>query len=322
MPLRYLIWDEAGKIVKEGDDRSTVATFPSPNNHFLWLDIENHDKEEIEWLGTIFNFHYLALEDCISLNQRSKLEEYDGYMFYVLHLSFLDSDGRIETQELHIFLGGQFIVSVHNKPIEVVDSCLARCKGESHTLEKGCDFIFYILSDTLVDTYFPLLDKIEDELDDLEDKVISSPNRELLTKIFLHKQDLVQLRKIVGPLREVFGLIYRREYGLIKEKTYLYIRDVHDHLVRIHDMIDTYRDMLGNMLDVYLSTVSNNLNQVMKRLTIIATIFMPLGFVAGFFGMNFEKIPFDSNILLFLALIICLLLPCGMIFWFYRNKWF
>jgi len=322
MPLRYIIWDETGKIVKEGNDRNAVATSLPQQNLRLWLDIESHDKEEIEWPGKVFNFHHLALEDCINLNQRSKLEEYDGYMFFVLHLSSLDSDGRIETEELHIFLGPQYIVSVHNKPMEIVDSCLARCKGESHTLEKGCDFIFYMLSDTLVDRYFPLLDKIEDELDDLEDRVISNPTREFLTKIFLLKQDLITLRKIVGPLREVFGLTYRREYGLIKEKTYLYIRDVHDHLVRIHDIIDTYRDMLGNMLDVYLSTVSNNLNQVMKRLTLIATIFMPLGFVVGFFGMNFEKIPFDSNILLLLALFTCLLLPSGMIFWFYTHKWF
>ncbi len=321
MPLRYIIWDETGKITKEGDDRDAVANFNPNDNLRLWLDIENHGKEEIDWLGTIFNFHYLALEDCINLNQRSKAEEYDGYMFFVLHISFLGSDERVETDELHAFLGPQFIVSVHKNPMDIVDACFARCKGELHTLEKGCDFIFYMLSDHLVDKYFPLLDNIEDELDDLEDKVISSPNREFLTKIFLLKQDLVKLRKIIGPLREVFSLIYRREHELIKEKTYLYIRDVHDHLVRIHDIIDTYRDMLGNMLDVYLSTVSNNLNQIMKRLTLIATIFMPLGFIVGFFGMNFEKIPFGSPILLALALIICLLLPAGMIFWFYKHEW-
>ena len=127
MPLRYIIWDETGKIVKEGDNRDAVATSLPHENLRLWLDIESHDKEEIEWLGKAFNFHYLALEDCINLNQRSKLEEYDGYMFFVLHLSSLDSDGRIETEELHIFLGSQFIVSVHNKPMEIVDSCLGRC---------------------------------------------------------------------------------------------------------------------------------------------------------------------------------------------------
>jgi magnesium transporter len=322
MPLRYIIWDETGKIVKEGDDRNTVAAFNPQYNLRLWLDLENYGKEEIDWLGTIFHFHYLALEDCINLNQRSKLEEYDGYMFFVLHHPFLDSEGRIETDELHMFLGSHFIVSIHDKPMNIVDSCLARCKGELRTLEKGCDFVFYMLSDTLVDGYFPLLDTIEDELDELEDKVISNPGHEFLSKIFLLKQDLVALRKIVGPLREVFGLIYRRDYEIIKEKTYLYIRDVHDHLVRIHDMIDTYRDMLGNMLDVYLTTVSNNLNQVMKRLTIIATIFLPLGFVVGFFGMNFESIPFHSQVLLSLTLMICLLLPFGMIFWFYKRKWF
>lgn len=206
--------------------------------------------------------------------------------------------------------------------MEIVDACLKKCKYESQTLEKGCDFVFHMLSDFLVDRYFPLLDTIEDKIDELEDKVLSSPNREFLTKIFLLKQDLVTLRKIVAPLREVFGLIHRRESGIIKEKTYLYIRDVHDHLIRIHDMIDTYRDMMGNILDIYLSTVSNGLNEVMKRLTIIATIFLPLGFVTGFFGMNFQNMPFANNLIFMIALILCILIPIGMLYWFYKQGWF
>lgn len=292
MPIRFLVWDRSGKIVKEGDDRDSVSSLLSQDGLYLWLDVRNQNKEEIEWLGKVFNFHPLALEDCINLNQRSKLEEYDGYIFFVLHLSYLGSDERVETDELHIFLGLHFIVSVHNKPMEIVDACLKKCKYESQTLERGCDFVFHMLSDFLVDRYFPLLDTIEDEIDELEDKVISSPNREFLTKIFLLKQDLVKLRKIVAPLREVFGLIHRRESGLIKEKTYLYIRDVHDHLIRIHDMIDTYRDMMGNILDIYLSTVSNRMNEVMKRLTIIATIFLPPWICHGLFRDEFSEYAF------------------------------
>lgn len=322
MPIRFLAWDRSGKIVKEGDDRDSVPSLLPQDGLYIWLDVQNQNKEEVEWLGHVFNFHPLALEDCIHLNQRSKLEEYDGYIFLVLHLCRLENDKRIEADELHIFLGLRFIVSVHDKLMEIVDNCLKRCKDEPQTLEKGCDFILYMLSDSLVDGYFPLLDKIEDEIDELEDRIVSSPNPESLTKIFVFKQDLVRLRKIIAPLREVFGLIHRRESGLIKEKTYLYIRDVHDHLIRVQDMIDTYRDMAGNMLDVYLSTVSNRLNEVMKRLTIIATIFLPLGFVTGFFGMNFQRMPFGNNLLFTTALILCVLIPVGMLYWFYKQGWF
>ncbi len=322
MPIRFLAWDKSGRIAKEGDDLDSIPPLLSQDNLYLWLDIQNQSKQEIEWLGKVFNFHPLALEDCINLNQRSKLEEYDGYIFFVLHLCHLGNDERIEADELHIFLGLRFIVSVHNKPMEIVDTCFNRCKFEPQTLEKGCDFIFYMLGDYLVDKYFPLLDKIEDEIDELEDRIISSPNRESLARIFLLKQNLVALRKIVSPLREVFGLIHRRESGLIKDKTYLYIRDIHDHLMRIYDMVDTYRDMMGNTLDIYLSTVSNGLNEVMKRLTIIATIFLPLGFVVGFFGMNFQGMPFGNSLLFTIALILCFLIPIGMIYWFYKQGWF
>lgn len=322
MPIRFLAWDTSGKIVKEGDEQDSIASLLSQDNLYLWLDIQNQSNEEINWLGNLFNFHPLALEDCINLNQRSKLEEYDGYIFFVLHLCRLGNDEKIDADELHIFLGSRFIVSVHKKPMEIVDNCLKRYKSEPRTVEKGCDFIFYMLSDHLVDGYFPLLDKIEDEIDELEDIIISSPSRGSLARIFLLKQNLVSLRKIVSPLREVFGLIHRRESGLIKDKTYIYIRDVHDHLMRIYDMIDTYRDIMGNTLDIYLSTVSNGLNEVMKRLTIIATIFLPLGFVVGFFGMNFQGMPFGNTLLFILAIILCFLIPIGMISWFYKKGWF
>ncbi|MER3446642.1 MAG: magnesium and cobalt transport protein CorA [Candidatus Dadabacteria bacterium] len=322
MPIRFIAWNQSEKIIKEGNNWDSVLLLLSQDNLHIWLDVQNQVKEEVEWLGKVFNFHPLALEDCINLNQRSKLEEYDGYIFFVLHLCRLENDQRIETDELHIFLGPRFIVSVHDKPMEIVDNCFKRCKDDPQTLDKGCDFIFYMLSDSLVERYFPLLDKIEDDIDELEDRMVSSPNPESLKKLFLFKQNLVRLRKIIAPLREVFGLIHRHESGLIKEKNYLYIRDVHDHLIRIHDMIDTYRDMAGNMLDVYLSTVSNRLNEVMKRLTIIATIFLPLGFVTGFFGMNFQHMPFSNNLIFAIALVLCILIPIGMLYWFYKQGWF
>jgi len=322
MSVRFLAWDSGGKIVNEGDTFDPVPRLLAESDYNHWLDIENQTKEEIDRLGKIFNFHPLALEDCLHLNQRPKLEEYDGYIFVVLHLLHLLEDESIDSEELHLFLSPRFLVSVHEKPTRAVSEVLKKCKGETHILEKGCDFLFYMLSDILVDEYFPLLDKIDDEIDELEDKILVSPDKKLLTRIFTMKQNLTTLRKIVSPLRELFGSIYRRDTHIIKERTQIYLRDVQDHLVRIHEMIDTYRDMSGNVLEIYLSTVSNYLNEVMKRLTIIATIFLPLGFLTGFFGMNFEKIPFGSGLLLALALVLCFLVPGGMLLLFYRRKWF
>jgi len=289
----------------------------------FWLDMEASKKEEIEDLGRIFGLHPLTIEDCISLNQRPKLEDYETYLFVVLHLCVFHQDtGKIETKELHIFLGPNYLITVHGEPIGLLNDLYNRCKKDSLLWGRGPDFIFYLIGDIIADSYFPLLDTIGEDIDRIEDAILLSPKREDLNKVFTLKQDMVFLRRIVGPMREIFNNLSRKDSSLISEKNIPYLRDVHSLLLLAYEVIDSYRDMVGNALEVYLSTISNKMSEIMKRLTIIATIFMPLTFITGFFGMNFTLIPFGSPWLLLSILIITAILPIGMLIWFYKQKWF
>lgn len=317
-------------LIKYRDGRIEERTSPEaiekglniPDTLF-WLNLESPGIQEIEELGRIFGFHPLTIEDCLSLNQRPKLEDYERYLFSVLHFCiFHQHTGEIETKELHIFLGQNFLITVHSEPIEPIKEIYKRCKKDSTIWDRGCDFIFYLVGDSIADSYFPLLDSIGEDIDRLEDAILLSPKKRDLNKVFILKQDMVFLRKIVSPMREVFNILSRRDSPLIGEKNIIYFRDVHGLLLMAYEMIDSYRDMVGNALEVYLSSISNRMSEVMKRLTIIATIFMPLSFITGFFGMNFTLIPFGNPLLLIGVLILTAVLPVSMLLWFYRQKWF
>ncbi|MEK6660249.1 MAG: magnesium transporter CorA family protein, partial [candidate division NC10 bacterium] len=185
----------------------------------------------------------------------------------------------------------------------------------------GPSFILYRISDLLVDSYFPALDALEDETDALEDDVVQRPTQGRLHQIFALKQVLVHLRKLVSPQREVYNALSRRDYPYIDPKSAVYFRDLHDHLMRANEIVESYRDLVGNMLDVYLATISNRLNEVMKRLTLLATIFMPLTFITGFFGMNFAAMPFTWNWLLWTTIAAMVITPLTMLVWFVRSGW-
>ncbi len=318
---RLIIRYRDGKIEERISPEAIEEALKLPEAIF-WLDMEAPDIKEIEGLGKTFGFHPLTLEDCIKLNQRPKLEDYETYIFVVLHFCIFNHGGEMETKELHIFLGPNYLVTVHEEPIELIKEIYDRCKKDSTIWDRGCDFIFYLTGDSIADSYFPLLDTIGEDIDKLEDAILLSPKKEDLDKIFTLKQDIVFLRKIVSPMREVFNNLSRKDSRLVSEKNNLYFRDVHSLLLMAYEMIDSYRDMVGNVLEVYLSTISNKMSEIMKRLTIIATIFMPLSFITGLFGMNFTRIPFGSPLLLVGALILTAVLPAGMLLWFYRYKWF
>jgi magnesium transporter len=196
-----------------------------------------------------------------------------------------------------------------------------RSAKDPRTLQNGPSFLLYLLSDALVDGFFPILDALGDEIDALEDTVIQNPDRTLMRRVFEVKRVLVQLRKVVSPQREVYNALSRRDYPYIESRTAVYFRDIHDHLVRAFEMIDSYRDLVGNTLDAYLAAISNRLGQVMKQLTVIATIFMPLSFLTGFFGMNFTNIPYDRWWLFVMLLLVMFSLPVFMLMTFLRRGW-
>ena len=291
---------------------------------FLWVDIEGFDKEEIEELEKTFGFHPLAIEDCISTSQRPKIDKYDGYLFIILHAAVLKSKRfSIATIELNSFIGENYLVTVHETSIASIEASKARCKKNPALMNKGSGELFYLIVDAMIDNYFPILDKLDKKIDVVEQAIFENPEQKLLDSIFSLKNDTLALRRIIGPQREAINFLARGEYSLIGgEGLGLYFRDISDQLARIIDILETYRDLLSSAMDGYISAISNRTNDVMKILTIIATIAMPLTVITGIYGMNFKYMPALRNPYGYYAtLFVMFILGVGMLLYFKRKRW-
>ena len=291
-------------------------------NVHWWLDLAAPTDQELDWLQQMFDFHPLTIEDCRQFNQRAKVEEYETYLFITMAIPRPSADGReMEADELHAYLGSDYLVTVHTDSLAVITAVRQRLLNDKGALKVAPDFLLYMVTDQLMDQYFPMLEKIEEQIDAVEDEVLDRPTRATLNRIFALKQGLIYLRKTAGPEREVFNALAARRFPIISARTGLYFRDIYDHLVRTYEIIETSRDLLGNALDAYLSVVSNRLNEVMKRLTLVATIFMPLSFLAGFGGINFQSMPFGSAAAFAIFLAVLASAPLLMMIWFWRKEW-
>lgn len=301
---------------------------PPPEGVLRWIDLLSQDVSQLELLRERFGFHPLAIEDCAHVDQRPKLEEYRDHVFLVTQ-GFACNAGNVtdlETHELHSFLGTSYLVTVHLGNIGALEKTWRRLASDAKLLERGIDFVYYLIADGIVDENFPILDQIADELEELEDSVLSSPKRSDLQRIFQLKHHLVAMRKVLSPQRDVLGLLAKRGDSRISERTALYLRDVYDHLVRINESIEANRDLLGNALDAYLSAVGQRTNEIMKYLTIMSAVFLPLAFVVGFFGQNFDNLPFlkawvHDDGLMWAMIAICVATPTAMIGWFRHKDW-
>jgi magnesium transporter len=288
----------------------------------LWIDLIDPTEAELERLQRTFEFHPLSIEDSSHFRQRAKIDPYEGYLFITLYSHRFDPQRHeILGDELHVFLGSNYLVTIHRAPLPALSRARERYERENESYKKGPDFFLYLIGDELVDSYFPLLDEIETQIDELEEEVEQDPSNRVMRSIFALKQELIHLRKAAGPQREVFNALSTRHYDLIDRRLAVYFQDVYDHIVRIYEMIETHRDLLGNALDAYYSATSSRLNEVMKRLTLIATIFMPLSVITGLGGVNFEHMPFKSPVAFGILLASLLLVPVGMWFWFKNRKW-
>ncbi len=318
--IRYLYCKNAQ--LGEGMDQAKVSSLLAEPDAKLWVDIHWENTREMQWLEETFRFHPLTIEDCTHRNQRPKVEDYDDYFFLVLHgCKHNHTQEELETQEIHLFVSTNYIVTVRGEASPQLDLVYQRYRSEAPLWTKGVDFLLYRISDALVDNYFPLLDEVEDKLDQLEDKILVGLDEDALKQLFMLKRSLSFLRKTVSPLRDAFNVLGRGDLSPVSEKTAIYLRDIHDHLIRATELINSYRDTVGSALDIYLSTVSNRMNEIIKRLAVVATIFLPLSFLAGFFGMNFEAMPFGNIRLFVFSLALFLALPATMAWWFYRNRW-
>lgn len=288
-----------------------------------WVDVRQPDEATMLRLAQRFGLHRLAVEDCLHLDQRPKLEEYPGHQFLVLQgfTCAADSLADVTLHELHFFLGDTWLLTVHEKAHAAIEQVARRLEAEpAATIGRGLDFVAYLLADALVDWNFPLLDRVNDAIDDLEERVFESEVTPALMQEALElKRTLVLVRRVLSPQRDVVGLLARRGVTHVQEKTTLFFRDVYDHLVRIYEQLDAARDLVGNVVDAYLSVVANRTADVSKQLTIFATLFLPLSFVVGFFGQNFERLSRPEFFWLMLALMVAL--PAAMFWWFRKKEW-
>jgi magnesium transporter len=313
---------EPGKPPVVSDSADHIAP-PAPGR-MRWIDIKEQGEAEMDLLGKRFPFHHLTLEDCLHFDQRPKVEEYDDYLFVVLHAFSCPKDScDAEPAEVHFFLGSHnYLISVHTADIPPLDAVWKRAASDSGLATRGADFLLYLVSDAIVDANFPLLDRISDRLEAIEDSVLERQSPDDLARIFELKRTLVLMRKVLSPERDVFSVLAKRGDPRISEKTAFYFRDVYDHLVRIYESIDTGRDLLGNALDAYLSMNSNRTNEIMKRLTLLSAVFLPLTFITGFFGQNFDHLPFHSDALMYAMVACCVAIPTVMVAVFKRSGWF
>jgi magnesium transporter len=318
--LRVLVRKSDGRVETAADLGSLEVALHDPHA-LLWVDAEGETPETLHALAARFELHPVTVDDFVNRDQRPKIEEFERYIFLVIHGLRAIRGDELETDELHVALKENCLLTVHDRPLDAVKRVFDRCTTDPRALQNGGSFLLYLLSDTVVDGYFPILDALGDEIDALEDAVVQTPGRARMQRVFEVKRVVVQLRKIVSPQREVYNAVSRRDYPFIDPRTAVYFRDVHDHLVRAFEIIDAYRDLIANTLDAYLASISNRLGQVMKQLTVIATIFMPLSFLTGFFGMNFTAIAYDRPWLFWAVLGITVVLPVVMLLFFARRGW-
>lgn len=286
-------YDEAGVQERREQNVGDCLSFKDKPT-VTWIDVDSlHEVELLEQLGSSFGVHPLALEDILNTDQRPKMEDYGSYIYLVLKmLRYDDQHDEIIAEQVSLILGDTFLISFQEIPGDVFDPTRDRIKsGKGRIRKEGADYLAYTLLDAIVDNYFIILEKLGERIQDLEDIVADAPTPATLRQIHKLKREMIFLRRAVWPLREVINGLQRCESPLMKPATLVYLKDIYDHTIHTIDTIEAYRDMLSGMLDIYLSTNSNRLNQIMKVLTIIATIFIPLTFIAGVYGMNFDNMP-------------------------------
>jgi magnesium transporter len=290
-----------------------------------WINVDGlHDVDIIDRIGRHFGIHSLTLEDIMNTGHRPKVEDFDDYDYIVLKMLTYDEDQtHITAEQVSFILGPHYLISFQETEGDVFNFVRERIrKAKGRIRKSGCDYLVYALIDAIVDHYFLVLEKLGEKIELLEENLLGDTQTENLQSIHHLKREMIFFRKQVWPIREILSTLMKEEGSLIQETTQIFIRDLYDHTIQVMDTIESFRDVLSGLQDLYLSTLSNRMNEVMKVLTIMATIFIPLTFIAGIYGMNFEympelKWPWAYPVLWILLIAIFV----SMIFWFKRKKW-
>jgi magnesium transporter len=309
-------------------------TFANPQECFkyrdtpttTWINIDGvHRTEVVEKIGVHFSINPLALEDIVNTKTRSKIDDFREYVFIVLKMLNYDREKRdMNMEQVSLIVGKNYVISFQQDPTDLFDGIRERLRDpDSRMRSFGTDYLAYCLMDRVVDEYFQIIEAMGDELAIMEDEVAANPSRELLARLNDLKSDSIYLRKSVWPLREVISYLLRNEVHLIRDEVLPYYRDLYDHIIQVIDTTETYRDLFSDIMDVYLSNLSLKMNEVMKVLTVISTIFIPLTFIVGVYGMNFHYMPeLDWRFGYFAVWGFMVLVAGGMILYFRNRRWF
>jgi magnesium transporter len=318
------VFDYDDKRYEEREVESIEECFPYRDQPTVtWINIDGiHQVEIMERIGSHFGIHPLVIEDILNTHQRPKMDDLDNYIFVVLKMLNYGEYG-IDAEQISIILGQNFVISFQERKGDVFDPVRERLRKNKGRIRRvGADYLAYALLDSVVDNYFAILEKTGERIEILEEELVENPSTRTLQEIHGLKREMIFLRKSVWPLREVISGLERGESSLIKETTVIYFRDVYDHTIQVIDTVESFRDMISGMLDIYLSSISNKMNEVMKVLTIIATIFIPLTFIAGIYGMNFGYMPeLEWHLGYFAVLSVMGIMALGMVVYFRKRKW-
>ncbi len=324
---------ENGKKLIKDMPAGRFKAFLRDRKNILWLDMKNPGKEEFDLLANVFNFHPLSIEDARKPQELPKIDEFSKYILVVFHrIAHNRRTGRIEPKEIDIFLGRNFIVSVHSNSSHGIEEVMDSMEKKPHIMSLGPDIVLHRIMDYFTDKYFPLIHYFDEKIDELEENILKGKvgkTQAILKKMMRLKRDILELKQSIGPQRVVINRLSRRETPFISARGSVYFRDVYDHILRFYTELETYRDIISSTFEAYLSVVSNEMtqasnrmNEVMKTLTIIATIFLPLTFVTGLYGMNFRIMPellWDYGY--YFALLGMLVIAIGMLIFFRKRGW-
>ncbi len=312
--------------LEERKDVTCDDLLPHLNNELVtWINIDGlGDLSVLRTLGERFNLHPLALEDVLETSQRPKVEQYDDYLFIVVKMLYLDDDKEIGGEQVSMFLGKSFLITLQEEPErDVFEPVRARIRsGKGRIRKAGPDYLAYALLDSIIDHYYPVLESIGTEIDTIEDELIDNPLVRPVGSLHEHKRTLTQIRRMVWPLRDVTNLLLHDEPGLIKQETKVYLRDCYDHSVQLMDLVESYRDVLSGLTEVHISSIGLRTNEIMRVLTVISSIFIPLTFIAGIYGMNFAHMPELSEPWGYGGcLLLMLLVAIGQLLYFKKRHW-
>ena len=319
---RLLVCSSDGQF-RRAINPSDISELIKQKETFVWLDLQNPQEQDAALLREEFNFHPLSIEDATRHHERPKLEAFDDHYFLVFYcLSYDSASRRLDSQAIGIFIGVNYLVSVHQGAIGTIDETIKRWQANAAEVGNDAGALLYSLLDAIVDEYFPVIDQLAERVEEIEEQIFARFSEDALQSVFGLKRDLLAVRRLVAPERDVLNVLIRREVPIFERNTILYLQDVYDHIVRITDSIDTYRDLLSSAVDAFLSVQSNRLNQIVKVLTIASIVLMSDALIAGIYGMNFKFMPeLDSVYGYPFALGLMIAISIGLVSFFRWRKW-